>query len=637
MNKQYISKFGQLILPYSLFISFLLAPFLFDVYSAYSVTKDVSINSNFDITAIINSQALYYFAQYLSVIIASIFLYVYATHIFAQRVANCLPINSTLSEIICIILSYIAIVMTNQGFYPGSGYQLAIFYENSGAFWIGIAIFSSIVFLLLAKHYRLTLTVCLIFFLSYIDTPNKEHNSSKPNIIMIGIDSLRPELIKQYMPFLKEQLANSTVINNAYTPFARTYPAWMSIVTGRHPANHGARFNLQPEEMLANDNLYLPKLLQEHGYTTIYAADERRFSNLGSTQGFQHVIGPRTGVSDFVLGDYADFPTTNLLLLTPLGKWLLPELYGNRAAEHLYRPETFSSLLEYGLDSIIRDKPILLATHFCLPHWPYRFIGEYPTLGYEEQPFYPSNLEAVDKQIQELMIYLKERDLLRNSIIVFLSDHGESWGYFKTAFKDKNGIPYESSDFGHGMNILSSASHEVLLAFKGLAIHPEQITRPASLTDIAPTLLSALKLADPHDHQKMDGRDLTIAPNQSSELAFESGVILAAANTSNPNPRAVAREGAHRFTIKETGYLRLKSSMVPEMIDKKQVGLRLEDDALYLVNHQGKHQIMSVDHKADRYIWLKPKDRPTLNPELMTGFCKLYGSQKSKAIEQLCQ
>ncbi|QIZ85080.1 sulfatase-like hydrolase/transferase [Bermanella marisrubri] len=486
------------------------------------------------------------------------------------------------------------------------------------------------------KHYKVACVVAALAIFSFISNPvTSDYN--KKNVLIIGIDSLRPELIHEYMPFLSKQLSDAMVFDNAYTPFARTYPAWMSIITGRHPANNGARFNLQPEDMLAKDNLYLPKVLQEHGYTTIYAADERRFSNLGSTQGFQHVIGPRTGVSDFVLGDYADFPTTNLLLLTPVGKWLLPELYGNRAADHLYRPEHFSNLLTNELDHVIHDDPILLATHFCLPHWPYTFVNSHPVETYEQQPLYPSNLQAVDNQIQDLMLYLEERGILKNSILVFLSDHGESWGHFETTFKDKHGIPYESSDYGHGMNILSPASHQILLAFKGIAIDPQQMIRPTSLTDVAPSLLSGLNLSSSYDSQKMDGRDLTAPANQSSELAFESGVILSAANTDSPDPRAVAREGAHRFKVDGNGYLRLKHTMIPSMIQNKQVGLRVDNKGLFLVHHNQKPQLMHIDYANNHYQWINPRETHHVEETLTTRFCALYHNTAAVGMPQLCQ
>ena len=228
---------------------------------------------------------------------------------------------------------------------------------------------------LLKRHKVVFIIACFIgiILITIPSIPINYQNNSpkKPNIIFIGIDSLRLELIEQYMPTLNEQLKVSTVFKNAYTPLARTYPAWVSILTGRHPTNHNARFNLQPEALLSEDNQYLPEQLTQLGYQTIYASDERRFSNVGLAHGFGQVIGPKTGAADFILGKYADFPLLNLLSLAPISKWLLPEVYANRAASHLYHPHQFSQLLGKALTKLDGRPLFLSLIHISEPTRPY--------------------------------------------------------------------------------------------------------------------------------------------------------------------------------------------------------------------------------------------------------------------------
>ena len=74
-------------------------------------------------------------------------------------------------------------------------------------------------------------------------------------------------------------------MTDAITPLARTFPSWVSMLTGRHPHTTGAYMNLLPRELIHAGHT-LPQLLREHGYRTYYAIDETRFSNIDASYGF---------------------------------------------------------------------------------------------------------------------------------------------------------------------------------------------------------------------------------------------------------------------------------------------------------------------------------------------------------------
>ena len=144
----------------------------------------------------------------------------------------------------------------------------------------------------------------------------------QPNVFLIGIDSLNPELIDSKLtPNLFEIAKYSSNFTSAYTPLGRTFPAWASILTGKHPVDHGARFNLSPH-LLVKTNETLAWDLKKQGYTTAYLTDEKRFANFDESWGFDLVGGPRIGLTDFLLGPASDFPVLNLLRKTSLGKYL---------------------------------------------------------------------------------------------------------------------------------------------------------------------------------------------------------------------------------------------------------------------------------------------------------------------------
>lgn len=612
-----------------------------------SITTDNG-PSNFSIKDnLLNLSSLYIF-QYLIITLAFCILFTYIQYCFSTFISRMLKnIKSEIIHTAWATASTLSLLSINCHLFPETIFSLPppFFLESSSVnFYIHLIVIfipTATLAFRFTKNNLKTSAILIIISLLYITPPLPDTftDSKKPNIILIGIDSLRPELMHKYMPFLQAQLSKSMVYTNAYTPFARTYPAWTSIVTGRHPINHNARFNLQPESTLNTNNSYLPNILKAQGYQTIYASDERRFSNLGKPQGFEKTIGPRTGASDFILGNYSDFPISNLLTVLPLARWTIPELYANRAAHHLYRPKQFIKLLISQLDDI-ENKPLFLATHFCLAHWPYSFIGHKDEKTYVEKPSYPDNLRHIDKQIENLFSYLNAKQLLDNSKIVFLSDHGESWGKTSTHLKDSSGRELFVSDYGHGMNILSPDSHKVLIGLKGFTVGNGNSSRLTSLMDIKPTILDEMNID--YSHLALDGSSLLQPQPKLKEISFESGLIAAGANTANPDSKKIAQAEAHRYRILKDGTLRLKHNNLDKMIQSKQLALRINDIAIYRGRFsQAEPTFILANFSTSRYSTFKNlKDMvATLkaSPEhkiLVNRFCQLYSENHPDILNQ---
>jgi hypothetical protein len=606
---------------------------LFNTLGALNIITDMLITlstphdslADFSVNDFFASYAVIYIGQYIVTALAvSSLMILIAYKASKQIIGFKLTISPWLTHSILSIMISCSILSLNSYFFPGSLYISLFTIENSqAALAIIILIATCCLLAAINTHKFFPIVILILVPLSYLPLSHLplSHDTypatpEKPNIFIIGIDSLRPELINKYMPYLNQQLKESTVFSNSFTPFARTYPSWISILTGKHPSNNGARFNLQPESQLNPSNQYLPQILSHQGYHSIYASDERRFSNLGITQGFSEVIGPRTGASDFLLGNYADYPLTNLLTFFPAAKWLLPELYANRAAAHLYKPSAFSELLDSKLQNT-PNKPLFLATHFCLPHWPYSYAGSELEMGYPQKPAYPGTLKAVDLQIKSLMLLLEKTGRLKNSRIIFLSDHGESWGKVRSnLFLNKEELMI--NDHGHGMNILSPSSHKVLIGLKGFNQYDPNIHRLASLIDISPTIIDDMGIAG----IKMDGKTLLKPAIEPIEISFESGLVLAEANKANPNPEEVAKAAAARFSILPSGYLRLREHQLTDMLRRKQVGLRIDNKGIFKLGVNEPY--IEVDYKTNKYS--KNSSLPSDNKYLATRFCELFYS-----------
>lgn len=349
--------------------------------------------------------------------------------------------------------------------------------------------------------------------------PAPHTDPAKPHVILIGIDSLRTDFVRagdgnERTPALDEFLAGATVFEDTITPLARTFPSWVSIITGRHPHTTGAIINLFPRDLI-NEGETLPEILRGAGYKTVYAIDEVRFSNLDASYGFDETITPPMGSADFLLGFFADAPLANVLVNTHVGKWLFPFAHANRAADVTYDPDTFVERLDRELEF---DGPTFAAVHFTLVHWPYTWARTPAGVNRDDVPaLYGRAVERVDRQFRDLMAVLERKGALGNAIVVVLSDHGESLGEPAVSILD------DRLAYGHGTNVLAMSQYQVLFAMRSYetALLPtppgRAVTAPASLEDIAPTLVDALGLQSP---VRFDGR--TLIPDLRGEPVSEA-------------------------------------------------------------------------------------------------------------------
>lgn len=320
--------------------------------------------------------------------------------------------------------------------------------------------------------------------------------ATSPHVVIIGVDSLRADITGagsgSLTPHIDDYLAGAHRFTDTTTPLARTYGSWVSILTGRHPVSTNARYNLMPRA-LVDDGVTLPDALRTRGYRTIYATDEVRFANIDQSFGFDQLVTPPIGASDFLLGYAGDMPLVNLLATTAIGAWLFPSNHANRAAHATYKPEDFVDRLD---DEIRIERPTFLTVHLTLSHWPYNWAGlARPTTPQQFRPAYRRAVLEVDRQFRQVMDLLADKGVLENAIVVVLSDHGEALGHESDSMLRKTGSSREVWDslWGHGTSVMSPHQYSVLLAMRAygraaLPGAPGVHHWPVSLEDVRPTL-----------------------------------------------------------------------------------------------------------------------------------------------------
>lgn len=503
------------------------------------------------------------------------------------------------------VIAILTILLANQYFFPNSKFAAVvthIFFSSSIA---NIALIICCLILLAAFIIAITrikiitlVTASAIFILQiipHVKHPDDAATLKQPNIILIGIDALRPDFLgffgySQITPHIDNFLQKAAVFSESLTPLARTYPAWVSILTGKYPKEVDVRSDLAANIQF-NLNQTLPAILRDRGYETIYATDETRFSNIDQRFGFDKIITPPTGFNDFFLGTFNDFPISNLLVNTAVGKFLFPYSYGNRAAFITYEPDTFLSLLKPSLEQP-RTKPVFLAIHFCLPHFPYVWAGQPFDKNYLYN--YQKSIHRADLQFYDFLKILKQNNLLQHSIIVLLSDHGEAIELSgdritnQELYLPKNHpIPHfypPSASFekvnqsaGHGTDVLGLSQYHNVLAFRFFGLKQQKaniIPGLVSLLDIKPTLLNFLNIPDNNSsgqtlENAITGKQLNISYDK--DFFIESDFSPESVRTVHPETRKVLFEGMNYYQIDPvTTRMTVKKSMQDLILSSKQ-------------------------------------------------------------------
>lgn len=522
------------------------------------------------------------------------------------------------------VLGIATILIANQYYFPNSKFSGLLSYFIHNGFWLKtiyifllttcIVLFVPtlmVLFALLRRSYSSLVSLSIFAMVmtssayhSLSMATNESEPSSLPNIIIIGVDSLRPDFLGFFAgdgntPFIDNFLNQSTVFSEAITPLARTFPSWTSILTGRYPKETNIRSNLANYKNLDLSSS-LATILKEQGYQTVFATDETRFSNIDHAFGFGQVITPPIGLADFLIGTFNDFPLSNLLINTTAGKWLFPFSYSNRAVYHTYEPDTFLSLIKANL-KVDTSKPLFLVTHFCLTHYPYLW-SSLPMATTSVWQRYLATVDRVDKQIATFMTFLQQEKLLDHAMVILLSDHGEALefpgdriteAYSFYSSTEKKAIPKfyppslddESLDqsAGHGTDVLGLPQYHTLLAFKiyDNNIHQRAsiVSNVVSLIDIKPTILNYIFTKDQAKNYVSSGNSLfnyingdDVTLNKfTKHLFLESDYSPAAIRTVYPETRKVLLEGVALFEIDpKTTRLTVKKKMTEMIVRSKQ-------------------------------------------------------------------
>lgn len=285
---------------------------------------------------------------------------------------------------------------------------------------------------------------------TFIRKGEGEFIKNRPNILLLSSDGLTASNMSVYgyyrdtTPFLTSLTANALLCENAFSNAGTSGASIASMLTGKLPTRTGLVY---PPEVLKGEDAYqhLPGILRNHGYTNIdisirHHADpvDLNLRNSFDWANFREI--DRYRISERLSSLLGQEPSYLLQRMNDRIMGRLLHIFGIRQMEDPLaevvkikkrfsrdsnRIETFFDLIK------TRPSPIFAHIHLLGTHGPEFFpkkrvfSGKATQDRYWMRDFYDDSILNFDEQVREIILGLRKRRILHNTLIVIFSDHGQ--------------------------------------------------------------------------------------------------------------------------------------------------------------------------------------------------------------------
>lgn len=329
-----------------------------------------------------------------------------------------------------------------------------------------------------------------------------------PNVLVIVVDTLRADHLSSYgysratSPNIDNLARNGVLFENAIAPSSWSLPSHASLVTGRVVHEHGMG-NVEPMPWFGwgraglNGLPTLGEALQKQGYRTgAFSANRIYFtSNIGLGRGFIHFEDYFDGVGDSLVRtefgrEFARLymnrspksKITRAFRYLGLGSWLDKDsegsgdyggIYGIRKRADEVNRETLHWVASDG------QHPFLAFLNYLDVHFGYGGPATYPKPAWDHGSTideYDAGVKYTDDFIGQLLQGLNGLGVLKNTIVIITSDHGEALGDHGLSF--------------HGAALYSDLVRvPLVVSWPGHVPQGVRIAQPVSNAAIANTVL----------------------------------------------------------------------------------------------------------------------------------------------------
>lgn len=363
----------------------------------------------------------------------------------------------------------------------------------------------------LRKIGRLTLPVLMLYAFLYLGGSalwvNHEENvqtaalhsrPGSPNVLLIIMDAVGANHLSAYgygrdtSPYLSGFAARGVLFEKAVAPSSWTLPSHASMLTGRPPTEHHAG-----EYAWRLDHRFptLAEAFQKNGYRTA------GFS--GNTLLFNRRVGLSRGYIHFEDGSLLE-----RLLQTTLGERIQTRLVRANIIDNLAGRQDARQISQDALRWMRHGSaPFFVTVNFFDAHEPllppaayfHRFSsrtaplpGQYnwpedvqlsPGDVKAEVDAYDASIAYIDAQISTLMGQLEAAGLLKNTIVIITSDHGQEF--------QEHGFMF------HGKALYWELVHApLIISWPGHVPAGERVDTPVALQSLPATLLTMAGIMD---------------------------------------------------------------------------------------------------------------------------------------------
>jgi arylsulfatase A-like enzyme/Tfp pilus assembly protein PilF len=290
-------------------------------------------------------------------------------------------------------------------------------------------------------------------------------NAENPSIILISVDTLRADHLSCYgyrrhsTPHIDAMTAGGTLFSAVSAQVPLTLPSHVSLLTSTYSFANGIEDN---GEQLPPHAVTLAAVLKARGYeTAAFVGGFVLDSRFGLNQGFD-VYNAVFAQHQEKFSDVGDIKRLGEDVVRSAIEWL-------RTHSH---------------------RPFFVFLHLYDLHTPYNLpAADRARLG----GGYDGELQYVDEQIGRFREFLLQQGIYPKVLVALTSDHGEGLG--------------EHGETSHGFFIYQSTLWVPLIIHwpTGTVNFPPRVDTPASLIDVAPTMLQFLGMQPPPQFQ---GRSL---------------------------------------------------------------------------------------------------------------------------------
>lgn len=322
-----------------------------------------------------------------------------------------------------------------------------------------------------------------------------EGGVAPPNVIIILADDLGYGDVAGFgyppsaapTPRLDRMAREGAKLTRFYVPTPYCAPTRSALLTGRYPYHTGVIHNPAPDQGLSDFGLpaeetTLAEALQGAGYATAMLGKwhlGHRPEYFPTRHGFEEYYGilysndmrPVQLVEQERVAEY------------PVVQATLTDRYTERALAFITRAQA-------------ADRPFFLYLAHAMPHKPLAASEDYWTPATPDD-LYQDALRELDAGVGRILDLLSELGLGRQTLVLFMSDNGPSYGGSTGGLRGRKATTWEG-----GLRV-------PFIAWQPGTIPAGLVSaEPAAILDLMPTLLARCGALSPAEGKPLDGRDL---------------------------------------------------------------------------------------------------------------------------------